>query len=119
KLHNRDGRADLVPVVAEELDGVHRTNRAVRAPKVIGGTVLVTSPTDAFRMWRSQGQLRHVSSLTDSNGRVHRQWPAAACVDPRAASPRNTSTRSATVHPLPRQISAMRPSPSMMAVASV
>jgi hypothetical protein len=40
------------PVISDELAGMHRSNRAVAAPKIIGRAILVASPTDALRVQR-------------------------------------------------------------------
>jgi hypothetical protein len=48
----------LQPIVAEELDGMRRPDRTVPAHQVVGGAVLVTTPADAIRLRRVQGNAR-------------------------------------------------------------
>lgn len=50
------------PVVAEEFARMRRSNRAIPAGEVVGGTVLVAAPADPLGMGRTEWELRHFAA---------------------------------------------------------
>jgi len=40
-----------VPVFAEKFDGVRSADGVAAAHEIVCGTILITAPTDAFRVW--------------------------------------------------------------------